>query len=292
MGSASNGPLWVQAKGDPPPGGSAVLVDPSTLKEWPADWGDKPPPADAAYLRASEDGQVFGMRAGLGGEPHTMTAAILRDGRACRRQPMERPQQPSRPTDADGRALYTGCAVYEPTLAPIFPNPPPQAFCKPFLPAVGGPYFVRLDYKQWDQLGGDLSFFVAGAREPFASLKDVEGVSNEQIGYGKNRDNLTADRRLYFLPAAKVIIAIPNPADRLILYRFDPEAALEKSNVDYLVVTSRPPTAAKKGKEYAYSLTVKSKKGGVTYKLDSGPKGMALELGGQPRRRARNTSIR
>ena len=62
MGSASNGPLWVQVKGGPPPGGSAVLVDPSTLKEWPADWGEKRPPADAAYLRASEDGRVFGMR--------------------------------------------------------------------------------------------------------------------------------------------------------------------------------------------------------------------------------------
>ena len=204
----------------------------------------------------------------------------LRDGRAAVVSQWNVPSSLLVP-DADGRTLYTGCAVYDPTLAPIFPNPPPQAFCKPFLPAVGGPYFMRLDYKQWDHLGGDLSFFVAGDREPFTSLKGVEEVSNEQIAYGKNRDKLTYDRRLYFLPAAKVVIAIPNPADRLVLYRFDPEAALEKSNADYLVVTSRPPPSAKKGKEYAYSLAVKSKKGGVTYKLDSGPKGMALDAAGR-----------
>ena len=280
MGSASNGPLWVQVKGGPPAGGAAVLVDPSTLKEWPADWGDKRPPADAAYLRASEDGQVFGMRAGLGGEPHTLTAVALRDGRAAFVSQWNVPSSLLVP-DADGRAFYTGCAVYDPTLAPVFPNPPPRAFYKPFLPAVGGPYFMRLDYKQWDHLGGDLSFFVAGGREPFAALKGVEGVSNEQIAYGKNRDKLTCDRRLYFLPQAKVVIAIPNPADRLFLYRFDPEAALEKSKVDYLVVTSRPPPSAKKGKEYVYSLTVKSKKGGVTYKLGSGPMGMAIDAAGR-----------
>ncbi len=58
-------------------------------------------------------------------------------------------------------------------------------------------------------------------------------------------------------------------------------AALEKSNVDYLVVTSRPPPYAKKGQEYVYTLSVKSKKGGVTYKLDSGPKGMAIDGAGK-----------
>ncbi len=280
MGCASNGPLWVQAKGGPPPGGAAVLVDPSTLKEWPADWGDKRPPADAAYLRASEDGQVFGMRDGLGGEPHTMTAVTLRDGRAAVASQWNVPSSLLVP-DADGRTFYTGCAVYGPALTPIFPDPPPKAFCKPFLPAVGGPYFARLDYRKWDKWGGDLSFFVAGAREPFAALKGVEGVSNEQIAYGKNRDKLTYDQRLHFLPAAKLVVAIPNTNDRLVLYPFDPEAALEKSNVDYLVVTSRPPPSAKKGQEYVYTLSVKSKKGGVTYKLDSGPKGMAIDGAGK-----------
>jgi hypothetical protein len=33
-------------------------------------------------------------------------------------------------------------------------------------------------------------------------------------------------------PAAKVVVAIPPTADRVILYRFDPEAALETSNLD------------------------------------------------------------
>ena len=282
MGSASNGPLWVQAKGDGPlGGGAAALVDPSTLKEWPADWGDKTQPAGGAFLRASEDGQTFAMRDGVGGEPHTVTAVAVQNGRPAITSKWNVSSSIVQP-DADGRLFYTGCAVFGPTLEPVFPNPVPQQFCKPFVAAVGGPYFMRFDYKQWDQLGGDLSFFVEGAQEPFTALKNVEEVSNEQIAYGGNRDSLTHDQRIHFLAAAKLLVAIPKTNDQLILYRFDPEAELAKSSVDYLVVTSRPPTApAKKGQEYAYSLAVKSKKGGVKYKLGSGPKGMAVDDAGK-----------
>ncbi len=280
MGSASNGPLWVQTNGEQGQGGASALVDPSTLKEWAADWGDKQQPTGGAYLRASEDGQVFAQRDGAGGEPHTVTTVVLQGGAAALQQKWGLDSSLVVP-DAHGGRFYTGCAVYDPDLAPVFPNPVPQSFCKPFLPAVGGPYFVRLDYKEWDQVGGDLSFFLPGGKEPFATLKDVEGVTNEQIAYGSNRDTLTHDQRIHFLPAAKVVVAVPKTNDRLILYRFDPEAALEKSNLDYLVVTSQAPPAARAGQEYAYQLAVKSKKGGVKYRLDSGPKGMAIDAAGK-----------
>jgi hypothetical protein len=280
MGSASNGPLWVQAKGDQIFGGAPMLLDPSTLKEWPADWGDQQPPGGGAFLRASDDGQVFTMRNGVGGEPHTVTVVSLLGGRAKVVTQWGVSSSVIVP-DADGHTLYTGCAVYNGKLAALFPNPPPQSFCKPFLPGVASPFFARLDYKDWDQLGGDLSFFTAGAQEPFAVLKGVDGVSNEQVAYGGNRDKLTHDQRVHIIPAAKAVVAIPKGNLQLALYRFDPEAALEKSNQDYLVVTSRPPRAAKKGQEYAYSLAVKSKKGGVKYKLESGPKGMAIDAAGK-----------
>lgn len=51
---------------------------------------------------------------------------------------------------------------------------------------------------------------------------------------------------------------------------------MEKSGVDYLVIASSPPPAAKKGTLDAYRLAVKSKKGGVTSRLESGPPGMKL----------------
>ena len=58
--------------------------------------------------------------------------------------------------------------------------------------------------------------------------------------------------------------------------RFDLEEAIEKSGVDFLLVTSDPPAFAERGKKFTYSLVVKSKKGGVKVKLESGPDGMKL----------------
>src|SRR5207248_9926601 len=84
----------------------------------------------------------------------------------------------------------------------------------------------------------------------------------------------------HFIPDANLIVVIPETANRLILRRFDVMQALEKSDVDYLFVASRPPALAGKGMEYRYQVMVKSKKGGVKYKLDSAPKGMTVSSAG------------
>src|SRR5262249_22484815 len=62
---------------------------------------------------------------------------------------------------------------------------------------------------------------------------------------------------------------------------FDVDEALEKSGIDYLLVTSPPPLTARKGADYTYQLVVKSKKGGVRYRLDSGPAGMTIGTDGK-----------
>jgi hypothetical protein len=73
-----------------------------------------------------------------------------------------------------------------------------------------------------------------------------------------------------------VLVTIPGTNDRLVLQRFDLEEALDKLGVDYLFVTSTPPTHVKSGSRFEYTVAVKSKKGGVTYRLDSGPDGMSV----------------
>ena len=57
-------------------------------------------------------------------------------------------------------------------------------------------------------------------------------------------------------------------------------AALNNAGIDYLFVDSLPVTAADPGKPYRYPITVKSKKGGVRFTLDSGPEGMTLSKDG------------
>ena len=65
------------------------------------------------------------------------------------------------------------------------------------------------------------------------------------------------------------------------MHKFDLEAALAQSDVDYFLVTSSPPRSVKRGETYAYSVAVKSKRGGVTFNLDSGPKGMEISKTGE-----------
>ena len=72
---------------------------------------------------------------------------------------------------------------------------------------------------------------------------------------------------------------IDKTGSKLNLHKFDLEASLEKAGVDYLFVTSRPPLV-ELGKLFKYTPVVKSKKGGVTYKVESGPKGLAISRDG------------
>src|SRR5262249_3759668 len=94
-------------------------------------------------------------------------------------------------------------------------------------------------------------------------------------------DTLSLDKRLQFIPAAKLIVFIPPSNDRLHLFRVDVEEAMEKADIDFLLVTSQAPATAQKGRIYTYQLAVKSKKGGVAYRVESGPKGMTVDNAGK-----------
>ncbi len=67
----------------------------------------------------------------------------------------------------------------------------------------------------------------------------------------------------------------------LTLYHLDIDKAMEESGIDYLLVTSRAPSAVAPGEAYRYPIVVKSKKGGVNYKLESGPEGMTMSKEGE-----------
>jgi hypothetical protein len=101
------------------------------------------------------------------------------------------------------------------------------------------------------------------------------------VAYDGEGGGRGADKRILFLPEAKLIITIPARNDKMVLHRFDVEEALEKSGIDYLYVTSQAPLTAKKGDTYSYQLAVKSKKGGLKYKVESGPKGMTISDAGR-----------
>jgi hypothetical protein len=279
MGSASEGPVLVFTKTGAGPG-SATFLDLMTLGPAPyrlAPGGRIPP--DAVFVRASADGSAFGMRQGVGGEPHQVALALLQGKQAVVRTAGDLASSVLVP-GPDGRRVYTGTAVYDDQLKLLLPKPPPQSFAKPFVPAAEGPYYMRLDFKEWDKVGGSLTFFAAGHDRPLVQLDDVEGATNEQVAYGKLRDTLSHDQRVHFILDAKVVVGIPPGNDRLVLRRFDMDEELAKSREDYLFVASQAPTAATRGAAFRFQLAVKSRKGGLKYRLDSGPQGMKVSPAG------------
>jgi predicted Zn finger-like uncharacterized protein len=296
MGSASNGPLLMQTKGNDHFGGGVnVFLDPATLKEVTPVWQkNKAMPSFTMFLtRASADGKTFGMHDGAGGEPHALKCIALQGDSATLEEIWPGGGSLAIPTP-DGRYLCTTTGILTPEFKPLMPKNNGGRNTGPWVPARQGPYLIHLEPASADRpptkqrpRPGDaaqgeaaLSFHLPGDERPLAKLTGVEGVRPEAIGYGQSRDKIEYDKRINYIPAAKVVVTIPPTDDKLILYRFDIDEALEKSDIDYLVVTSQPPPTARKGQLFQYQLVVKSKKGGVKYKLESGPNGMRIDAKG------------
>lgn len=91
---------------------------------------------------------------------------------------------------------------------------------------------------------------------------------------------LPIHNRVFLIPVANVLITVGPGNDHLILRPFDLEQLLKADDVDYLFVRSEPHRTVTRGDEYSYPMMVMSRKGGVTYELQSGPEGMTISPDG------------
>ncbi|MCI0702019.1 MAG: trypsin-like peptidase domain-containing protein [Planctomycetia bacterium] len=175
----------------------------------------------------------------------------------------------------NGRWLYTGKGVMTREMKYANTDDEKYGYC---LPATSGDYFFSLTSADDKGVGGTFTIYHRGMKGPIAKLDKADhGLRFEHWG----REGLNGPwRRVFFIPDAKVIIVLPVSNDRVVMHKFDTDDALEKSGLDYLFVTSQPPRNVKPGTTFTYPLQVKSKHGGLTFKLDSGPKGMTVSATG------------
>jgi WD40 repeat protein len=261
MGSASNGPLLIR-QGREGPGAfpSMTFFDIRTMKPLEAKWGNNPGgPLDARYVRASANGKVFGL---LGWGPVTL---VWDGGRITITHLMQPGGQYVLPSP-DGKAVFTDSAIYTELLKPAAG----AANVKGAMPATHGRFYMA--GQSVYLLGDSRPLLTVPAEKPEPGANDL----NRILQMMNANEQLALDKRGYFIPDAKLVIHIPLSNDQLVLRRLDVEAGLEKSGIDYLFVVSQAPFKAKKGATYRYQLAVKSKKGGVTYRLESGPKEMKI----------------
>ncbi len=88
------------------------------------------------------------------------------------------------------------------------------------------------------------------------------------------------ERHIFLAPKAGCLAVIPKDGKRVELYRLKMDELMKNSNRDYLLVVSKPPEKIKHGSELRYQIVTKSKNGGLSHRLLSGPKGVKLSVEG------------
>lgn len=117
-------------------------------------------------------------------------------------------------------------------------------------------------------------------RKPLLAIPGIDDLADPLPGtIGKPR--LTRGRIVHLVPAANLLVSLAGARDSLVLRRFDLLAELAKTDADYLFIASLPPLVAARDATYAYAIDAKSARGGTTFKLDTGPRGMTISPAGR-----------
>jgi Trypsin-like peptidase domain len=286
LGRASNGPALFYAKDekDTWPNVKAEnfgLLDVGRLKRAELNWS-RPAPNEFVHLGqnvhlcASADGKVFGVWGRSGG--HGL-AALTVDGNSVRPTFQFVPGTYLAPSD-DGKVFASGRGLLKDDLKQYSFSKAEDGRCVPadrgsyylcFGPAPGiRPFPVQNQGSAAPDHAVEVR--VLGDERPLTRLTDLDLPGDAVVSNGL----LTFNKRVHFVPRAKLIVTLPAGEDRLVLHRFDPDQAIEQSDLDYLFVTSQAPPSVKRGEAFRYQLVVKSRRKDVRYKLEDGPKGMSV----------------
>ena len=114
----------------------------------------------------------------------------------------------------------------------------------------------------------------------YVGMEEMAPHGNTNSRNGISRSLHWGSTHFHYIPWANVLISMPLDKKQIVLRRFDLMKSLEATGIDYLFVDSVPPTEAIKGRALSYQIAVKSKRGGLKYKLESGPKGMSVSSSG------------
>jgi chaperonin cofactor prefoldin len=283
MGSASIGPIYAGAKHAP-----GVFLNPKTLKPLPYEVLDHVyRRADAEIagagpetrLRASANGRAFSLW-GISGSPGGFRTLVLTDRQVHTFYKHDTVGyiMPS----PDGDLMYTAKGVYTNQTKDYSGNV--ELFAKGFpVPAVSGSYSLSItrddDRPNNKKSSTAVHVHFNGQDEPILTLPDISMRPGE-YGDFHGRELMTLDKRVYFIPEANLLITLPTSNQTVVMHNVNLDRELEEAGIDYLYVASRPAISLPRGGTFKYQIEVKSRNGGVSYKLESGPAGMKVSDSG------------
>jgi hypothetical protein len=274
MGCNSHGPLLLWG------GGDVLLWDVERMQPMAVNGkvlnGD---PQWGFTARVSADGQAFvGWHGGISGQRY----ALMRlDGR--RTTIIASPDDHTfnghwaQPTADAGLVLrFESGAVYSGDMKVISA----EWFRGAVLVPTEDPRFI-LAVRQGKDGKDDVEICTSADRQPVYTVKGVEKMTGSSLN--SNWGYVFGEPRVHYVPSANVLLTLPESNDRVVVRPLDLMEGLDRSGEPYLFVASVPRTRVATGTTYAYRLDVRSKAGGVTYKLESGPAGMTLSPAGELR---------
>lgn len=273
MGSSSDGPLVVGTK-DGPYDSHAHFLDLGSLRK--IEVGRSGDLTNISQnFRAAADGGVFTSWA-TGSSPSGVQI-IIRTGNKIVGH-YEHTSAGHLAPSPDGTVIYSGSGIWTNEAKALGPD---ERRRKAFFPAVSGDYYLSFEseLRAREPEKTKLGLYLRGESRLLLSINDIEPIL--QGIFNRSGASLPFDKRIHFIPDAKLLVTVGITRNVLNLYHLDVDKALDASGVDYLLVTSRAPSAVAAGKEFRYPVQVKSKKGGLKFSLEAGPEGMTISKTGE-----------
>lgn len=135
-------------------------------------------------------------------------------------------------------------------------------------------------YLTWSRAGKERAqVMLHSQRNPHPILK-IAGLTPPARALKPHNDDPFKSRLLLYIPAADAVVWPNDAFDSLVVHRFSLDEELAKLNGGYLFVTSIAPAVANPDTRFTYQVESKSRSGGVSFSLRSGPKGTEVSLNG------------
>jgi hypothetical protein len=269
MGSASKGPLWLWSGG---------AIEPFDVDRMQFSAFDGPTlggsPQYGFTMLISNDGSALtGWNNGLSSLPYDLMHVAGRQTTVSRSPFGEGSNGRWMWPNADGSLIFGhGAGVFDHHFNPIAAN-----WLKggSIVPTVDRRYFllIKSDRNKYS----DISICTSNDRRIIFTLPKVENLgSKSHLEWGRVR----GEPRVYYIPSAKTMITLPVGESEIVLRRISLPEQLQEKSIDYLYVDSFAPVRAYRGQKWRYQIAAHSNVGGLTYKLENGPNGMAVSSDG------------
>ena len=123
-----------------------------------------------------------------------------------------------------------------------------------------------------------LNIYSSGDKRLLLTITNLDELASANSGnmIPVRDPGLGMEKRIFLLPASDLLVTVSDTRDEIVMHKINLLAEMDKKGVDYLFVASLPIRAAHKGDVYQYAIDVKSKRGAVSFTLESGPDGMRV----------------